>query len=212
MKIARSGIRAVALLACIASASTGLAVFVGCGSDAGNENGASSGDPGGGDPSKNDGAASGGDGGVLADGAIACSDPNALGKACEPDAAPCPCGLSCSGARCTTPAACNEALLSWTGPTQNTDGTCLRDLAGFVIYSALDASGGPYPNVVDAGLPCVQTGMGACGDAEAVPQLQCSYRLKPLANGTWYFVVTSYSDAGVESVPTGEVSKNIACP
>jgi hypothetical protein len=53
----------------------------------------------------------------------------------------------------------------------------------------------------------------ACGDAgETVTQLKCSYRLTDLPNGTVYITVASYSTTGVESVPTGEASKMIACP
>jgi hypothetical protein len=34
-------------------------------------------------------------------------------------------------------------------------------------------------------------------------------RVEGLSGGTWYFTVASYTNAGVESAPTGAVSKTI---
>lgn len=39
-----------------------------------------------------------------------------------------------------------DATLSWTAPTQNTDGSALTDLAGFTIYGGT-VQGGPYGDV-----------------------------------------------------------------
>lgn len=205
-----STVRVFALCATLTSAAGAVATFIGCGSD---EDAAGNGPNGqGADVGRVDGgrvdAGTVGEGGALDDGG-ACT----MTTTCDPDAAPCSCDLACFVTRCVAPAACDEALVSWVAPTQNSDGACLRDLGGFVLYSAVDASGGPYTNIVDASVElCVPTGTTTCGDAEAITQQTCGFRLTKLANGTWYFVMTAYNEAGVESAPTPEVSKVIACP
>ncbi len=70
--------------------------------------------------------------------------------------------------------------LSWTPPTENTDGTTLIDLAGYRLYYGL--SEGKYPNqvVIDtAGL--------------------ASYVIENLAPNIYYVVATSVNSMGVES-------------
>jgi hypothetical protein len=208
MKVLRVGM----LLAAMTSVAVGLASFVGCGSDEVTEDG---------DPTTSekdgsttaDGSSSGdADGSTSVD---ACGVPEAgVGTTCiDGDAAACPCGLTCSALRCVPKSACNEALLSWTGPTQNDDGTCLRDLAGFNVYWGPDASANVRVNALDAGTPCVSAGMVACDDAGGMaPDLRCSHRITGLTNGPWFFAVTAYTDAGIESPPSVEGSKTIACP
>lgn len=217
MKLDRSNFRITLVFAVMAALGGGLAFAVGCGSDDGDgdqsgpgandKDGATNGD---GSMTNNDG---GGDG-------AACTAPNGgLGQACinftgdgGDGGSNCPCDLACAATKCVARAKCNEALLSWDGPTTNTDGTCLENLAGFVIYSGIDAGAGPFPNVTDAGLPCVSIGTAACGDGGMAQVLKCAYRLGPLANGQWSFAVTTYSDAGVESVPSNIAGKTITCP
>ncbi|HVK84167.1 MAG TPA: hypothetical protein VM513_08665 [Kofleriaceae bacterium] len=152
------------------------------------------------------------DAGDTPDGDV-CSMPDAgVGETCA-TSDDCTCGTTCSGLRCVAPAACNEALLSWDGPVANTDGSCLTDLGGFKVRWGT-TMGGPYDNEADVmASSCAMGEAMACGDAgETVTQLKCSYRLTDLPNGTVYITVASYSTTGVESVPTGEASKMIACP
>ena len=87
-----------------------------------------------------------------------------------------------------------EAQLTWTAPTQNTDGTPLTDLAGFKIYLGT-TQGGPYPVSVDIPDP-----------------LATSFTVPNLTEGTtYYFVSTAYNSAATvqESDFSNEVSKLI---
>ena len=71
-----------------------------------------------------------------------------------------------------------EAELTWTAPTQNTDGTPLTDLAGFKIYLGT-TQGGPYPVSVDIPDPLATT-----------------FTVPNLTEGTtYYFVSTAYNSA-----------------
>lgn len=81
--------------------------------------------------------------------------------------------------------------LTWTAPTENTDGTPLTDLAGFRIYYGSQPSG-PYDQ---------QT--GDIGAAES------SYQIT-LPAGGWYFVATAFNAAGVESEYSGEAFRLVA--
>lgn len=88
-----------------------------------------------------------------------------------------------------------EATLSWTAPTQNTDGTALTDLAGFKIYAGL-VQGGPYGDVsITINNPTTTT-----------------FVVPGLAEGTTYFfVTTAFNSANPvqESDFSNEVSKLI---
>jgi nitrite reductase/ring-hydroxylating ferredoxin subunit len=72
------------------------------------------------------------------------------------------------------------ATLSWTAPTQNTDGSPLTDLAGFRVYHG--ASPGSLNEMTQ--LPGATT---------------TSYTYGQLASGTHYFAVSAYNSAGGES-------------
>lgn len=87
-----------------------------------------------------------------------------------------------------------EATLTWTAPTQNTDGTPLTDLAGFKIYGGT-IQGGPYGDIsIDIGNPNTT-----------------SFVVPGLTVGTYWFVVTAYNSADPvqESDPSNEASKTI---
>jgi len=94
-------------------------------------------------------------------------------------------------------AGAGEAILTWTAPTQNTDGTPLTDLAGFKIYIGTTA-GGPYPVSVDIADPAATT--------VTIPNLT--------AGSTYWFVSTAYNSAATvqESDHSNEVSKTIPFP
>jgi hypothetical protein len=143
--------------------------------------------------------------------ALMCGDPDAgNGFACKMNS-DCPCGASCSVHLCVPAPRCGDALLNWEGPVTNTDGSCLRDLGGFKIYWG-QTQGGPYPNILDVGLPCALGASMACGDMDMVTQQDCGYRITGLTNGTWYFAVSTYNVGGTESSPSNEASKVISCP
>jgi hypothetical protein len=89
-----------------------------------------------------------------------------------------------------TSGALGAASLSWTAPTENTDGSSLTDLAGFrVVYGT---SSGALSQTVQVANP------GAS-----------SYVVDQLASGTWYFAVKAYSTGGAESSQSNVVSKTI---
>ena len=88
-----------------------------------------------------------------------------------------------------------DATLSWTAPTQNTDGSALTDLAGYKIYAGL-VQGGPYGDVsITINNPTTTT-----------------FVVPGLAEGTTYFfVTTAFNSASPvqESDFSNEVSKLI---
>lgn len=83
-----------------------------------------------------------------------------------------------------------SATLSWTPPTQNTDGTPLTDLAGFRIYWGTEQ--GNYTESVTLDNPGLTT-----------------YVVDNLAPGTWYFVSTALNSNGVESDYSNSAAKLI---
>jgi hypothetical protein len=83
-----------------------------------------------------------------------------------------------------------SAELTWTAPTQNEDGSALTNLAGYKVFYG--NSPGALTKVLDV--------VGA-GVTSAV--------IEGLAAGTWYFSISSYTNTGVESAPTGTVYKTI---
>lgn len=86
--------------------------------------------------------------------------------------------------------ASGSATLSWTPPTQNTDGSPLTNLAGYRVY---------WGNAV---------GNYTSSAALDNPGLT-SYVVENLAPGTYYFVVSARSSAGAESVMSNAASKTI---
>jgi hypothetical protein len=85
--------------------------------------------------------------------------------------------------------ATGSATLSWTPPTQNTDGTALTDLAGYNIYWG--TTQGSYPN----SLP--------------VPANVTSFVVPDLVPGTYFFVATALNTAGTESAFSAPTSKTV---
>jgi hypothetical protein len=95
--------------------------------------------------------------------------------------------LDCTGG--TAP-----AVVSWTPPTTNTDGSTLTDLASYKLYNAAT--------------------MGAVGNATPVtiPAPASTYTVAGLPAGTRYFGIKAVNAAGVESDMSGLASKLIAVP
>jgi hypothetical protein len=83
-----------------------------------------------------------------------------------------------------------SATLTWTPPTQNSDGSALTNLAGYKIHYGTSTS-----NLTQT----VQV---------ANPGLT-SYVLSNLSSATWYFGVTAYTSAGTESPLSNVASKAI---
>jgi Putative Ig domain len=83
-----------------------------------------------------------------------------------------------------------SATLSWQPPTQNADGSPLTNLAGYVIR---------YGTKVDA--LTLEVRIGNPGITTAM--------VEGLAPATWYFTVSAYTSAGVESAPSATGSKTV---
>jgi len=88
------------------------------------------------------------------------------------------------------PTASGTAELTWTAPTLNEDGTPLTNLAGYKVRYG--QTPGTLTQVRDIANPATT-----------------SVTIEGLSSGTWYFTLASYTNAGVESAPTGAVSKTI---
>jgi hypothetical protein len=89
-----------------------------------------------------------------------------------------------------TQVANGSATLSWSAPTQNTDGSALTNLAGFNIYYGTSATN------LNQGVQIANPGL-------------TTYALGNLAPGTWYFAVNAYTTAGAESAISSIASKTI---
>jgi len=74
----------------------------------------------------------------------------------------------------------NTTIVSWMPPTQNTDGSALTDLAGYRVYYGKSLNA--MTRIIDIGNPG-----------------QTSQFIDDLDEGTWYFAVTAYTGAGLES-------------
>jgi hypothetical protein len=81
-----------------------------------------------------------------------------------------------------SPPTTGAATLSWSPPTVTTNGTPLTNLAGYHIYYGTTPSLGQKVTVANPGLT--------------------RYVLSGLTAATWYFQMTAYDTAGVESPPT----------
>jgi hypothetical protein len=85
----------------------------------------------------------------------------------------------------------SSATLSWSAPTENTNGSALTDLAGYNIYYGTDIS------ALDQHIAIPTTGL-------------TSYQIDDLDVGTYFFAITSYSTDGAESAYSAIVSATIS--
>ena len=83
-----------------------------------------------------------------------------------------------------------SAELAWQPPMANEDGSTLTDLSGYVIRY------GKTAGALDQSIQITNPGATA-------------YVVDELIEGTWYFTLSSVNASGVESRPTGYVSKTI---
>lgn len=89
----------------------------------------------------------------------------------------------------TTPVT-GSATIAWTPPTQNSDGSTLVDLSGYNVYY------GSSPTGLTQKLPVANPGA-------------TSVTVSNLGAGTYYFAMTAYNSAGIESALSGLGSKSI---
>lgn len=82
----------------------------------------------------------------------------------------------------------DQALLTWTPPTQNTDGSALNNLTSFKVYHG--TAPGVYPDAVSV-----------------LQQSATSYTWTNIASGPNFFVVTALNSSGVESMRSNEAMK-----
>ena len=83
-----------------------------------------------------------------------------------------------------------RATLSWTAPTENTDGSALSNLAGYRI--SYGTSAGSLTNTIEISNASVTT-----------------YVVEDLAPATWYFAVTALTSTGTESARSNVANKTI---
>ncbi len=83
-----------------------------------------------------------------------------------------------------------SATLSWTPPTQNTDGSPLTDLAGYKIYYGTES--GNYQTSIQIDNPGIAI-----------------YVVENLTPNTYYFVLTAIKSSGIESQFSNEASKQV---
>ena len=77
--------------------------------------------------------------------------------------------------------------MGWVPPTQNNDGSPIKNLAGYRIhYGTASAEYTQTIALANAGLT--------------------RYVVDNLPSGTYYFAITAYNSLGVESLPSGEIS------
>ena len=84
-----------------------------------------------------------------------------------------------------------SAVLIWTAPTKNENGTALTNLAGYKVRYG--TSVGALTQLLDITDPATT-----------------SVTISGLVAGTWYFTLASYTNTGVESAQTAAVSKTIS--
>lgn len=88
------------------------------------------------------------------------------------------------------PVVTGNAMISWSPPTERTDGSALSDLAGYRIYYGTQS--GNYTKSVTVNTAGVT-----------------SYTIEGLTPGTYYFAVTAFDSGGSESAQSTPVSKKI---
>lgn len=84
-----------------------------------------------------------------------------------------------------------SATLSWTAPTQNSDGSSLNNLAGFQVKYGRDESN--LDQTVNLDNPSINR-----------------YVVENLSSGTWYFAVVAVNSAGVPSRLSDTASKTVS--
>ncbi len=97
------------------------------------------------------------------------------------------CGDGGGGSVTVNQVGLGSPTLSWTPPTQNSDGSWLTDLAGYKIYYGNES--GNYHTSIQIDNPGI-----------------ASYFVEYLTPNTYYFVITAINSSGVESNFSNEAS------
>jgi hypothetical protein len=84
-------------------------------------------------------------------------------------------------------AGASSVNLSWVAPTENSDGSPLTDLKGFKIHYGTESQN--YTGSISVDNPSLTT-----------------YLVSTLPAGKYYFAVTAYNSAGLESDPSDEIA------
>lgn len=98
--------------------------------------------------------------------------------------------VTINGDGTTTGPTTGTATLTWSAPTQYTNGSPITGLAGYKIYYG--SSPTALTSVIAINSPASN-----------------SYEFSTLAAGTWYFAITAYDDQAMESTRSNVVSKTI---
>lgn len=83
-----------------------------------------------------------------------------------------------------------SVTLNWEAPTENSNGSALTNLAGYKIHYGTASK--DYTEVVAVSNPSLNR-----------------YVIDSLQSGTYYFAITAYNSAGVESPMSGEVATTV---
>ena len=96
-----------------------------------------------------------------------------------------------TGSSSTLPPATSDSVtLSWSAPSENTNGSALTNLAGYEIYYGTNSSAlTQHISINPVGI--------------------MNYVVSNLSSGTWYFEVVAVNSAGEKSAPTSIVSTTI---
>ena len=97
---------------------------------------------------------------------------------------------STSGSTSGSSPSSSSVTLNWTAPTQNSNGSTITNLAGYKIHYGTASQ--DYTEVVAINNPSLNR-----------------YVIDSLPNGTYYFAITAYNSAGVESPMSGEVTTSV---
>jgi hypothetical protein len=89
----------------------------------------------------------------------------------------------------TTTGGSGAATLSWTPPTENTNGTALTNLGGYHLHYGTSPSN--------------------LGTVVQIPASSTTLTVSNLAAATWYFAMSAYTNTGVESALSQVTSKTI---
>lgn len=92
----------------------------------------------------------------------------------------------------TTAPTGGSATVSWVAPTQNSNGTALTNLQGYVVYYGNNASSLTQEQSVQVPDPTA-----------------LNFTISGLTSGTWYFAVASYTTSGEQSSLSTVSSKTI---
>jgi ABC-type glycerol-3-phosphate transport system substrate-binding protein len=95
-----------------------------------------------------------------------------------------------SSSSSSSAATADSVTLSWSAPTENTNGSALTNLSGYVIYYGTSASA--MTQTIDVNTVGILT-----------------YVVDNLSAGTWYFQIVAVNAAGVQSNPSVTVSASI---